>query len=117
MLIFLEIPHENGIILSQKRVQGNHMNALCIRHYGSYPCIVNKEISLYKDVYIISFFFMGLLYGTHTGPIWATRIWANPYGTHAEPGCTPHIGSPYGTHIGMFAGLKVTTAVCDCGIS
>ena len=26
------------------------------------------------------------------GPIWATCIWANPYGTHAEPGCTPHIG-------------------------
>ena len=25
------------------------------------------------------------------GPIWATRIWANPYGTHAEPGCTPHM--------------------------
>ena len=39
------------------------------------------------------------------GPIWATRIWANPYGTHAKPGCTPHMGSPYGTHIGMFAGL------------
>ena len=33
------------------------------------------------------------------GPIWATRIWANPYGTHAKPGCTL-----YGTHIGMFAG-------------
>ena len=43
---------------------------------------------------------MGLLYGTHMGPIWATRIWANPYGTHAEPVCTPHMGSPYGTHIG-----------------
>ena len=42
------------------------------------------------------------------GPILATRIWANPYGTHAEPGCTPHMGSPYyGTHIGMFAGLWV----------
>ena len=38
------------------------------------------------------------------GPIWATRIWPNPYGTHAEPGCTPHMGSPYGTHIGMIAG-------------
>ena len=40
------------------------------------------------------------------GPNWATRIWANPCGTHAEPGsrCTPHMGSPYGTHIGMFAG-------------
>ena len=25
-------------------------------------------------------------------PIWATRIWANPYGTNAEPGCTPHMG-------------------------
>ena len=40
------------------------------------------------------------------GPIWATRIWANPYGTHAKPGCTPHMVSPYGTHIGMFAGLR-----------
>ena len=38
------------------------------------------------------------------GPIWATCIWANPYGTHVEPGCTPHMGSPFGTHIGMFAG-------------
>ena len=34
------------------------------------------------------------------GPIWATRKWANPYWTHAEPSCTPHKGSPYGTHIG-----------------
>ena len=39
------------------------------------------------------------------GPIWATLKWANPYGTHAEPGGTPHMGSPYGTHIGMFAGI------------
>ena len=38
------------------------------------------------------------------GPIWATHMWANAYGTHVEPGCTPYIGSPYGTHIGMFAG-------------
>ena len=38
------------------------------------------------------------------GPIWATRIWANPYGAHAEPGCTPYMSSPYGAHIGMFAG-------------
>ena len=35
-------------------------------------------------------------------PIWATRIWPNPYGTHVESGC--NMGSPYGTHIGMFAG-------------
>ena len=41
------------------------------------------------------------------GPIWAARIWANPYGTHAEPGCTYHMGSPYGIHIGMFAGDPV----------
>ena len=47
---------------------------------------------------------MGLFYGTHMGPIWATGIWASPYGTHVEPGFTPHMGSPYGTHIGMFAG-------------
>ena len=24
---------------------------------------------------------MGLLYGTHMGPIWAAYIWANPYHT------------------------------------
>ena len=47
---------------------------------------------------------MGLLYGTHMGPIRATRILANPYGTHAKPSCTPHMGRPYGTHIDMFAG-------------
>ena len=41
------------------------------------------------------------------GPIWAIHIWANPFGTHAEPGCTPHMGSPYGTHIGMFAGYNL----------
>ena len=57
-------------------------------------------------------FFMGLLYGTHMGPIWATHIWANPYGTHAETGCTPHMGSPYGTHIGMFAGKKKKKRMC-----
>ena len=44
------------------------------------------------------------------GPICATCIWASPYGTHAEPGCTPHMGSPYGTHIGMFAGYILQDA-------
>ena len=34
------------------------------------------------------------------GPIWATRIWANPYGTHAEPGCTPHMGPIWVAHMG-----------------
>ena len=48
---------------------------------------------------IISFLFS--LWDCYMGPIWATRIWANPYGTHAEPGCTPHMGSTYGTHIGL----------------
>ena len=41
-------------------------------------------------------------------PIWATRIWANPYKTQLESGCTPigsNMGSPYGTHIGMFSGM------------
>ena len=47
------------------------------------------------------------LWGCYMGPIWATHIWAYPYGTHAEPGCTPHMGSPYGTHIGMFAGYRL----------
>ena len=66
MLIVMEIPHENGIILSQRGVQANP----CIRHCRS---IINKEISLDKYVdMIISFFFMGLLcawepYGTHLG--------------------------------------------------
>ena len=105
MLIFLEIPNENGIILSQVGVRANHINSLCTRSCRSWSCIINKEISLYKYVDIISFFFIGLLYGPHMGPIWATRIWANPYGTHVEPHCTPHIGRPYGTHIGMFAGF------------
>ena len=54
---------------------------------------------------IISFLFS--LWDCYMGPICATRIWANPYGTHAEPGCTPHMGSPYGTHIGMFAGYYI----------
>ena len=26
------------------------------------------------------------------GPLWTTRTWANPYGTHVEPGRTPHMG-------------------------
>ena len=109
MLIFLEIPHKNGIILSQRGggVQANHMNPLCIRHCRSLSCIINKEIRLNKYFDIISFFFMGPLCCTHMGPIWANRIWDNPYGTHAETGCTPHIrfhmGSPYGTHICMFS--------------
>ena len=34
------------------------------------------------------------------GPIWDRS--GQP--AHEEPGCTPHMGSPYGTHIGMFAG-------------
>ena len=50
---------------------------------------------------LISFHFS--LWGCYEGPIWATHIWYNPYGTHAEPGCTPHMGRPYGTHICMFA--------------
>ena len=56
---------------------------------------------------------MGLVYGTHMGPIWATHIWANPCGTHAEPGCTPHMGSPYGTHIGMLAGMEIMQLLLD----
>ena len=43
---------------------------------------------------------MRLLYGTHMGPIWATRIWANPYGTHSKPGCTPHMGPKWLAHMG-----------------
>ena len=35
MLIFLEISHGNGIILSQKRVQANHMNPIRIRRCRS----------------------------------------------------------------------------------
>ena len=41
------------------------------------------------------------------GPIWATRIWDSPYRTHAEPGCTPHMGSPYGSPICMFAAYLI----------
>ena len=43
---------------------------------------------------------MGLLYGTHMGPIWATHIWAYPYKTHAVPGCTPHMGPIWVAHMG-----------------
>ena len=50
------------------------------------------------------------------GPIWATHIWANPYGTHAEPDCTPHMGSPYGTHIGMFAGLDISNVPTEFNV-
>ena len=68
MQFLLEIPHENRIIMSQKGVQVNHMNPLCIRRCRSQSSIINKEISLYRYVDIISFFlFMGLLYGTHLG--------------------------------------------------
>ena len=106
MLIFLKIPHENGIILSQRVVQANHMNSLCIRHCRSWSYIINKEISLNKIIIvdIVSFFLMGLLCGTHIGSIRATLIWDNPYGTQAEPGCTPHMDSPYKNHTYMFAG-------------
>ena len=32
------------------------------------------------------------LWECYIGPILATRNGAKPYGTHAEPGCTPHMG-------------------------
>ena len=99
MLILLEIPHKNGIILSQKRVQANYMNPSVSATVEASQAL-NKEKSLYIDDFIISFFFMGLFYGTHMGPIWATRIWANPYGTHAERGCTPHMGLIWVAHMG-----------------
>ena len=34
------------------------------------------------------------------GPILATRIWDNLYGTHAEPGCSPYMGPIWVAHIG-----------------
>ena len=36
-------------------------------------------------------------------PYGQPHIWDSPYGTHAEPSCTPHMGGPYGTRICMFA--------------
>ena len=81
MLILLEIPHKNGIVLSQMGVQANHMKPLCIRNCRSYICshaFINKEIILYKDDYIIFF----SSWDCYMGPIWATLKWANPYGTH-----------------------------------
>ena len=68
MVIFEEIPHDNGIILSQKEVQAKYMNPLCIHHCRSKLCLINLAISLYKHADIISFFFMGLLYGAHMDP-------------------------------------------------
>ena len=59
---------------------------------------------------IIAFLFS--LWDCYMGPIWATCTWANPYGTHAKHGCTPHMGSPYGTHIGMFAGSPSIWYIC-----
>ena len=55
------------------------------------------------------------------GPIWATRIWANPLGTHAEPGCTPHMGPIWVAHMGpIYACLsvsirqkKILKVICD----
>ena len=52
--------------------------------------------SLNDYVYIISFFLHGFVmwspYGAHLGnPIYGD----SPYGTHGEPGCTPHMGGPY----------------------
>ena len=40
------------------------------------------------------------------GPIWATRIWAHPFGTQLRSPCGSHMGSPIVTHIGIFAGHK-----------
>ena len=51
---------------------------------------------------LITFLFS--LWGCYMGPVWTTRIWTNPFGTHVEPHCTPNMGSPYGTHIGRLAG-------------
>ena len=76
MLIFLKIPHENGIILSQKGVQVNHMNPPASAIVDARTCIINKEISLYRYVDIISFLFYGAV------------IWY-PYGTHLG---NPHMG-------------------------
>ena len=74
----------------------------------------NKEISLDKYVNIISFFFMGLLCGTHMGPIWTARIWDNPYVTHVEPGCTPNMGPIWVAHVGpIYACLLGTWSFSD----
>ena len=62
------------------------------------------EIGLYKYVDIISFFLYEAVIWEPYGAIWATSIWTKSYGTHVEPGCTPYMGSPNGTHIGMLAG-------------
>ena len=43
---------------------------------------------------------VNFLYGAvMSDPSGQPYIWESLYGTHAEPGCTPHMGGPYGTHI------------------
>ena len=68
---------------------------------------------------IIPFLFS--LWACYMGPIWATRIWANPYGTHAEPGCTPCMAPIWVAHMGpiqaCLLGATDLSAVCNCGIS
>ena len=48
------------------------------------------------------------------GPIWATRIWANPYGTHAKPGCTPHMGPIWVAHMGPIYACLLGIHRSDC---
>ena len=67
MLIFLEISHENGIILSQKGVQANHM-----KHSVSATVEINKE-----KVYITML--ISYLFSCYMGLIW-DRI----YNDHAQ---------------------------------
>ena len=58
---------------------------------------------------LISFVFS--LWGCYMGPISTYEL------THMGPmvpGCTPHMGSPYGTHIGMFAGPSMQNAKLRC---
>ena len=87
MLILLEIPHNNGIILSQMGVQANHMNPSVSATVEARHALLTRKLVCIKM--IISFLFS--LWDCYMGPIWVTGIWANPYGTHAEPSCTPHM--------------------------
>ena len=42
------------------------------------------------------------------GSIWGNPIWAIPYGTHVETGCTPHLGPIYACLLGVSNRLPAT---------
>ena len=79
MLIFFYIPHENEIFRLKRGFK--------LHEFPLYPPL-KKLVLHYKYVDIISVFLWGLLYETHMGPIWATRI---------SDTCETRLHSPFGS--------------------